>query len=195
MYKTDTRVWKHSLIFHPLPLADAVLIELTPKGDRRGKFTRLFCFDELKEIKSEFNIVQINHSYTKRKGTIRGLHFQFTPKAEIKMITCIRGKVFDVLVDLRKGSRTYLKWHSVELSRGNNRMIYIPKGFAHGFQTLEEDSELLYFHSDYYSPGHEGGLMYDDDKLKIKWPLDVSEISERDKSYKNIKDEFGGLTL
>lgn len=183
------------MIFHPLPLNDALIIELIPKGDSRGKFTRFFCSNELKEINSEFNIVQINHSYTQRKGTIRGLHFQYPPKAEIKMITCISGKVFDVLVDLRKESSTYLKWHCVELSSDNNRMIYIPKGFAHGFQTLEDDSELLYFHSEFYSPDYEGGIMYNDKQLKIDWPLDVSEISERDMNYINIESDFKGIEL
>ena len=183
------------MIFHPLSLDDALIIELTPKVDNRGKFTRFFCFNELKEINSEFNIVQINHSYTQRKGTIRGLHFQYPPKAEIKMINCISGKVFDVLVDLRKESSTYLKWQCVELSRDNNRIIYIPKGFAHGFQTLEDDSELLYFHSEFYSPDYEGGIMYNDKQLKIKWPLDVSEISERDMYYMNIEGNFKGIEL
>ncbi|MEW5815845.1 MAG: dTDP-4-dehydrorhamnose 3,5-epimerase [Spirochaetota bacterium] len=181
--------------FFPLSPTGAYYIELDPKGDARGSFTRLLCMDELKKIGHIKQIVQVNHSYSQSKGTIRGLHFQYQPYEEIKLVICIRGKVFDVIVDLRSGSPTFLKWQSLELSMENRRMMYIPEGFAHGFQTLEDETELLYFHTAYYAPDYEGGVLYNDQKLGIAWPLAASEISARDLKHKKIADDFKGIEL
>lgn len=166
-----------------LPLQDAFIIELEPFKDDRGLFARVFCQNELRNILCDKNIVQINHSLTRQKGAIRGMHFQYSPKSEIKMVKCLRGSVFDVMIDLRQDSSTFLKWHGEMLSAENMKMMYIPEGFAHGFQTLEENCELLYFHTEFYSPEHEGGVRYDDPKIGISWPLEVTDVSERDKNH------------
>lgn len=169
--------------FNPLPLQDAYIIESNPYEDHRGKFCRLFCQEELKQIGHHKQIVQINHSLTKQKGTVRGMHYQKPPKAEIKMVKCLKGEVFDVIVDLRKDSSTFLKWHGEILSSENLKTMYIPEGFAHGFQVLESDSELLYFHTEFYDPMYEAGIRYNDPKLNITWLLEPINISEKDQNY------------
>ena len=169
--------------FHPLSLSNAYTIELEPRGDERGRFTRLFCAGELKEIGHTKPIVNVNHSYTRKKGTIRGMHFQYPPDSEIKIVKCIRGAIWDCIVDIRKDSPTYLKWEGVELTEDNDRMIYIPEGFAHGFQSLCDDVEMIYFHTEYYKKSSEGGLKFDDPKIGITWQLPVTEISQRDLSF------------
>ncbi len=171
------------------------LLLITPQmhTDERGEFGRIFCKKEFYTECVDFNIKQVNHSITKRKGSLRGMHFQYPPKCESKLVKCVKGKVFDVVVDIRRGSSTFLQWVSVELSEDNRQMLYIPVGFAHGFQTLENNSELIYFHSDYYSPGLEGGLKYNDPILSISWPLSVTETSKRDCKHKCINDEFEGI--
>lgn len=171
------------------------IIDLEPIQDDRGKFQRIFCMDEFNQIHHEKNIVQINKSLTKKKGAVRGLHFQYPPKAEIKIITCLSGSVFDVAVDIRKDSPTYLKWHGEILAAENEKMIYIPEGFAHGFQTLNEDSELLYLHTEFYSPKHEGGIRFDDPKINIEWPLEITMVSNRDKQFKLLDKSFKGLSV
>ncbi|MFX1363487.1 MAG: dTDP-4-dehydrorhamnose 3,5-epimerase [Promethearchaeota archaeon] len=171
------------------------IIKLEPIQDERGRFQRIFCKDELNKIILKKNIVQINHSITKQKGTVRGLHFQFPPKAEIKIITCLRGSVFDVSVDLRKNSPTFLKWHSEILSSDNKKVFFIPEGYAHGFQTLEENSELLYLHTEFYSPENEGGIRYDDPKINIEWPIEITLVSKRDKHFKLLNEKFQGLSI
>jgi len=163
--------------------------------DNRGKFSRLICTNELKGIGHFENFVQINHSSTKQHGSIRGLHFQVPPVAEIKIVKCIKGSVFDVIVDIRRSSPTFLCWYGHNLSEQNMKMMYIPKGFAHGYQTLVPDSELIYFHTEYYSPDHEGALHYNDPQLLIEWPLPVGSISERDASYPFIDEVFEGLDI
>jgi dTDP-4-dehydrorhamnose 3,5-epimerase len=135
----------------------------------------------------------MNHSFTKAKGSIRGMHYQYPPNTEIKVARCISGAVFDVIIDLRKGSKTFLHWVSTELSAEKKNMIYIPEGFAHGFQTLTENCELIYFHSEYYAAGNEGGIRYNDPFLKIKWPLTVTEVSDRDNNNPLIDHNFKGL--
>ncbi len=169
------------------------IIDLETIQDDRGKFQRIFCMDEFNQIHHEKKIVQINHSLTKKKGAVRGLHFQYPPKAEIKIITCLSGSVFDVAVDIRKDSPTYLKWHGEILASENEKMIYIPEGFAHGFQTLNEDSELLYLHTEFYSPEHEGGIRFDDPKINVEWPLEITMVSNRDKQFKLLDKSFKGL--
>lgn len=174
-------------------LKDLYIIQSEPFEDDRGRFYRILCKNELKEIGHTKEIVQINHSLTTQKGTIRGMHFQYPPKAEIKFVKCINGKVFDVAIDLRKNSPTFLEWYGELLSAKNLKMMYIPEGFAHGFQTLEENSELLYFHTEFYSPKHEGGIRYNDPLIGINWPLEVSYLSEKDKNYKLLNESFEGI--
>ncbi len=163
--------------------------------DERGYLSRLFCFEELKRKKISFNIKQINLTLTKKKGTIRGLHYQLPPHSEIKIVTCIKGEIFDVIVDLRKGSPTFLKKYSLKLSQKNMKSLVIPKGFAHGFQALKDNCEILYFHSASYKPAFEDGLNFNDPKLSIKWPLKLEKISKRDKSFKLITSKFEGMKI
>ncbi|MDR2345104.1 MAG: dTDP-4-dehydrorhamnose 3,5-epimerase [Planctomycetaceae bacterium] len=181
--------------FVPLKQQGAYCIELDLRGDDRGRFTRLFCAGELKQIGHTKPIVNVNHSFTQQRGTIRGLHFQYPPDCEIKIVKCIRGAVWDCIVDIRKGSSTFLKWDAVELTDNNNRMIYVPEGFAHGFQTLSDNAELLYFHTNFYVPQNEGGLRFDDPVLNIDWSLPTKFMSERDKQHQLIAPEFEGVSL
>lgn len=171
------------LRIHPLPLAGLALIETAPFEDARGAFARFFCAEELAELNLPGPPVQINHSLTRTVGAVRGLHFQRPPKAEAKIIRCLRGRVFDVAVDIRKDSPTFLKWHAVELSAANMLAYHLPQGFAHGFQVLEPDSELLYLHTEFYNPEHEGGLRHDDPALAISWPLPACDLSARDAEH------------
>ena len=170
-------------------------ITLTPVEDHRGAFDRLFCQRELKEVIGNRQIVQINHSRTATVGAIRGLHYQYPPVAEMKLIRCLKGKVWDVAVDLRSGSPTFLSWHAEELSASNKRMMVIPEGCAHGFQVLEPNSELLYLHTSFYRPEYEGGIRYNDPEIIINWPLPVSDISQRDQNHPLINENYPGLIL
>jgi len=169
--------------FNEIFLKGAYLIELTPFIDERGVFTRLFCEQELTAIGHYKKIVQINHSLNKQQGTVRGLHFQKSPHAEIKIVRCIHGRIWDVIVDIRKDSPTFLQWFGVELSLESYNAIYIPGGFAHGFQTLTDNAQLLYFHTEFYHPASEGGLRFNDPSLKIDWKQEVTDISTRDQHY------------
>lgn len=177
------------------PLQDAFIIEPEPFRDNRGLFARIFCQHELQSILHGKNIVQINHSMTRQKGAIRGMHFQRPPRAEIKMVKCLRGSVFDVIIDLRQDSSAFLKWHGEKLSAENMKMMYIPKGFAHGFQTLEQNLELLYLHTEFYSPEYESGIRYDDPSLNISWPIEVTDISLRDQNHPLLSSEFKGIKI
>lgn len=179
--------------FIEAPLSKAYVIEVEPFLDERGLFARIFCQEEFGQIGFHKQIVQINHSITRKKGAIRGMHFQRPPACETKLIRCIQGRVFDVMIDLRADSPTFLRHYGVELSRENMRMAYIPEGFAHGFQTLTEDAELIYHHSAFYSPQHEHGLRYDDPALAINWPLPARAISLKDQSYPLITETFKGF--
>nr|WP_321514106.1 dTDP-4-dehydrorhamnose 3,5-epimerase [uncultured Pseudodesulfovibrio sp.] len=174
------------MIKTPLKLKGLHLIETEPFKDHRGQFARLFCVRELEEIGLDKPIVQINHSVTRTKGAIRGMHFQLPPHAEIKIVRCIRGACFDVAVDMRKDSNTYLQWHGEILTESNNRAMYIPEGFAHGFQAMEPDTELLYLHTEFYTQGSEDGVGFDDPAIGIQWPLPPTDISEKDKKHKRI---------
>ena len=176
-------------------LRDLKVIESASDSDERGSFARLFCADELSHLLGHNQIKQINHSCTRGRGTVRGLHYQRAPYCEVKFVRCIKGKIWDVVVDLRKNSTTFLKWFAEELSQDNARMMMIPNGFAHGFQVLEPNSELIYIHTEYYKPEAEGGLMFDDPCLAIKWPLKAINLSERDKSHLLIDKDFNGITL
>ena len=162
--------------------------------DERGSFSRIYCHEELKEI-DNINIKQVNHSYSKEKGTTRGMHYQYNPDCEVKIIKCLKGSIFDVVIDIRKDSPTFLNYFSIELSSENQEMIYIPKGFAHGFQTLEDDTELLYLHSNTYTPDNEGALNINDPLLNISWPLDFTNISKKDLEHKFIDSTFKGIEI
>jgi dTDP-4-dehydrorhamnose 3,5-epimerase len=181
------------MIFTPTTLKGVYVIDPEPVSDSRRWFARTFCKDEFKQIGHTKEWVQMNHSFTKTKGTIRGMHYQPPPHGEIKMVRCITGKVWDVVVDLRKDSETFLQWIAVELSSENKKMIYIPEGIAHGFQTLVDDCELLYHHSHSYTPGVEKGIRYNDPVVNIQWPLSLTEISERDISHSLLTNSFKGI--
>ncbi|HRO85728.1 MAG TPA: dTDP-4-dehydrorhamnose 3,5-epimerase [Niabella sp.] len=181
------------MIFSSTPLKGSYIIEPERFIDNRGWLARYFCKKEFEKINHNKEWVQMNHSFTTKKGTIRGMHYQVAPYREIKMIRCIAGVVFDVIVDLRKDSPTFLKWFAIELSAQNKKMIYIPEGFAHGFQSLSDDAELLYHHSEYYTPGAEGGIKYDDLLIKIEWPLPVSVISVKDSAHPYLNNNFKGI--
>jgi len=180
---------------HQTPITDLVVVESTSLGDNRGCFARLYCESSLSSIIGNRAIVQINYSYTEIIGTIRGLHFQYPPHAEMKLVRCLKGKIWDVAIDLRPNSSTYMCWHAQELSPQNAYMLVIPEGFAHGFQTLEAGCELLYLHTASFSPELEGGLRYDDPKLSITWPLPLADISVRDASHAYINSSFKGIEL
>lgn len=178
------------MIFSATTLPGSYVIELATVGDQRGWFARTFCKKEFAQIGHQKEWVQMNHSYTALKGTLRGMHYQKPPCGEIKMVRCIAGAVYDVMVDLRKDSATYLHWFGTEISAVNKKMVYIPEGFAHGFQTLSDDAELIYHHSQYFTPGAEEGIMYNDVAICIQWPLPLTEISERDRFHPVIDSNF-----
>ena len=180
---------------NPTPLEGLRVIQRQAIGDNRGFLSRLFCSKELADAGWTWPIRQINHTATAAQGTVRGMHFQLPPKAEAKLVSCIRGAVWDVVVDLRKGSPTFLQWHAEELSSANLRAMLIPPGFAHGFQTLEPDSELIYLHSEAYDPALERGLNPRDPSLAIPWPLDISNVSQRDLGHSMIAADFSGVDL
>lgn len=177
------------------PLAGLYEIRHIPICDARGCFTRLFCEQELESIRPGLHFTQINLSETCGSGILRGLHYQSPPAAEAKLIRCLRGRVFDVAVDLRAGSSTFLHWFAVELSADNNRAVFIPEGFAHGFQALDEEVQLLYMHTLSWTPACEAGIRHDDPSLDIDWPLPVAGLSERDRGYAFIDTNWHGVAL
>lgn len=182
------------MTFIETPLKGAYLIEINPFPDNRGSFARTFCKNEFRQIGHEKEFVQSNHSITHQKGTIRGMHYQKPPFSEIKLIRCIRGRIYDVIIDIRQGSSTFLDFYGVELSEDNNLQLYIPEGFAHGFQTLADNSQLIYQHTSFYQPGYEGGIKYSDPAVSIGWPLKVTCISEKDNNYEYLNN-FNGIKL
>jgi dTDP-4-dehydrorhamnose 3,5-epimerase len=163
------------------------IIELNKINDKRGFFLNLFEKDFYLKNLIDIELSQVNFSFNYKKGTLRGLHFQKEPFSEAKIISCLKGKIFDVAVDLRKNSLTYGQWHGIELSENKNKILYIPKGFAHGFQTLINNTEVMYFMSGKYSKKNESGLVWNDPLLKIKWPLKPTVISEKDKKLSKFK--------
>ena len=171
------------MIFTETKLNDAYVIELDKKGDERGFFSRTFDSQIFKEHGLNPNVRQCNVSYSKTKGTLRGLHFQLPPFQEAKFLRCVRGKIYDVIVDLRKNSSTYKQWFGIELSAENYNMLYAPEGFAASFQTLTNDVELIYQVSQEYNPKYERGLRWNDPEFNIKWPLEPTVMSEKDKSW------------
>jgi len=159
------------------------VITAEPREDERGYFSRVFAKEELKKLGVSYSIVHINRSLTKEKGTIRGLHFQKKSRAEDKIIQCLEGKIFDVAVDLRKNSKTYGLWIGKVLDSKSKKMLLVPKGCAHGFQTLEKNSIVEYFVTEYYSPSHELGIRYNDPYFSIKWPIKKAILSEKDQNW------------
>ncbi len=170
-------------------------IDRKPIGDDRGFLCRLYSDNEISRFGFSKGIAQINHTMTVKCGTVRGMHFQHPPHAEVKLVLCIRGSVYDVAVDLRAGSPTFLRWHGEILSADNNRALLIPEGFAHGFQSLEDNVELIYLHSAAYEPAAEGGVHHADPRINIDWPLPVADLSARDNSHDMIGDDFEGILL
>lgn len=181
-------------VFFNKSLPGLVVVQRMAVEDHRGFLSRIFCGDEFIEAGVNKQIVQINHTYTKMKGTVRGLHFQCPPYAETKLITCLKGIVFDVAVDLRKGSPTFLQWYGEVISAVNRRSLLVPEGFAHGFQTLTKDCELVYLHTAPYRPDSERGVRYNDPAIGIVWPLEIVDLSQRDASYP-LLENFEGIEI
>ncbi len=172
------------------PFSGLKVLQRKPIGDSRGYLERLFCSEELQALDSYKHIAQINRTLTASRGTVRGMHFQRPPHAETKFVSCLRGEVFDVAVDLRHNSPTFLHWHAEVLSADNHKTFVIPEGFAHGFQTLTDDCEMLYFHTTAYQPGAEAGLNAQDPQLAIAWPLLVAGLSPRDATHPFLGNDF-----
>lgn len=171
------------MIFRETPLAGAYLVELDERADERGFFARAWCARELEAQGLSSYVAQINLSLNHHQGTLRGMHYQVAPHEEVKLVRCIRGALYDVIIDLRAGSATHGEWFGAELSADNRRMLYVPAGFAHGFQTLTDGTEALYQVSEFYTPGAERGVRYDDPAFAIRWPLPVTTISEKDANW------------
>lgn len=176
-------------------IAGVWVVKSTAFQDSRGAFARLFCARELQDILGQRTIVQINHSETHSVGAVRGLHFQHAPHAEMKIVRCLKGRVFDVAVDLRQGSATFLKWTAVELSPESGCALVIPEGCAHGFQVIEEGSQLLYLHTAFYTPDAEGAVRFDDPQINVAWPLVPTDLSARDQNHPYLEKNFKGLVL
>ena len=178
-----------------MPIQGLKLLQRKLVSDDRGYLERMFCSEELKSLVLGKNIVQINHTLTAKRGTVRGMHFQHSPHAETKFVSCLRGEVFDVAVDLRLGSPTFLQWHAEILSADNHKTLVIPEGFAHGFQTLTEDCQMLYLHTTAYRADAEGGLNARDPRIAIQWPLPIAEQSARDSAHSVVSDDFSGVAV
>lgn len=181
------------LTVNPTPFTGVYTIDTDAFHDHRGAFARWFDDKELEDILGDQHIVNVNYSRTVHKGSIRGMHFQFPPDTETKLVRCIRGRILDVIVDIREGSPTFLQHFSAELSEDNMRLLCVPKGFAHGFQSLEDDSEIMYLVTNYYSPENECGLNPLDPKLNIEWPLPIADMSDKDKGRAHLTDSFKGI--
>jgi len=180
---------------HTTPLEGLMVIHRKPITDERGFLSRFYCAGAFRRIGLEKPIIQINHTLTWKRGTVRGLHFQCPPYAEWKIVSCLRGEVFDVAVDIRKDSPTFLHWHSEILTAGNQKSFSIPEGFAHGFQTLTDDCELLYFHTAAFEPDAEGSLNVNDPRIGISWPVVMTDMSDRDRSHPFIDFDYQGVSL
>lgn len=174
-------------------LKGAFIIDIEKKGDNRGFFARTFCKNEFEEHGLNTDIVQSNIAFSKHKGTLRGMHFQYPPASESKLVSCTRGKIIDIIIDLRPESNTFLEHISVELSEDNYRAIYVPERFAHGYQVLTENSVTSYQVGEFYTPEANGGLPFNDPQFNLEWPIEVTQLSENDsnwKPYQEIKDEI-----
>lgn len=169
--------------FTETPLGGAFLIDLEPVEDERGFFARTYCEEEFRRRGLDARIAQCSMAFSRRRGTLRGMHYQREPYAEVKLVRCTRGSVYDVIIDLRPHSPTFRHWLGAELTAANRRMLYIPTGFAHGYQTLEDETEITYQMSVPYHPEAAAGVRWDDPAFGVRWPLAVSVIAERDRSY------------
>jgi len=178
------------MILSNTPLAGAFLIDLERRGDKRGSFARLFCEREFAERGLTSRIVQSNTSFNASKGTLRGMHYQLPPKAETKIVRCIRGALWDVVLDLREHSTTFGRWFGAELTAENRRMMYVPKGFAHGFVTLADDTEAFYFVDEFYAPDLERGIRWNDPRFGIDWPIEPATISDKDRNYPDFDPAY-----
>ena len=173
--------------FHPTPLNGAYTIELEKRGDDRGFFARAFCQREFEAAGVPMSAVQMNNALSAKAGTLRGMHYQLPPAAEIKVVRCIRGALYDVIIDLRPGSPTHARWIGINLSADSYQMLYAPEGFAHGYQTLTDDAEMYYTTSAFYAPSAARGVRYDDPAFGIRWPLPVSMISDADRRWPDYR--------
>jgi dTDP-4-dehydrorhamnose 3,5-epimerase len=181
------------MIFQRTPLEDAFLIDLSRREDERGFFARVFCANEFEAAGLTANFVQINNSLSSRAGTLRGMHYQLAPAAEAKVVRCIRGALWDCIVDLRPSSPTYGQWTGATLSADNRTMLYVPAGFAHGFITLTDDTEALYLVSAFYAPEYERGLRWNDPRFGIAWPREPTEISAKDSNWPLFDPAYHGV--
>ena len=177
-----------------LDIPGSALVHACPRADERGAFARWFCQDELSDCIGDRTIVNMNYSRTEDVGAVRGMHAQRSPALEMKLVRCTRGAVFDVIVDLRLGSPTFLHWRGETLSAENMKMFVVPEGVAHGFQVLEPGSEMLYLHTAFYAPDAEVGVRFDDPKLAIGWPMPATVVSERDRAHPLIDACFQGIS-
>jgi len=181
------------MIFTETKLAGAFLVSIKELTDDRGFFGRSWCKKEMEDHGLNGNVVQSNTSFSKKKGTIRGMHYQRHPFEETKLIRCTKGAIFDVIVDLRPDSPTFLQWFGAELTEENHKMVYVPENFAHGFITLEDDSEVTYLVTEYYTPGAEAGIRYNDPMLNIDWPTQATVVSEKDQSHPDFDESVLSL--
>ena len=176
--------------FHKTPLAGAHLIELEKRGDDRGFFARVFCEREFDAQGLVNRFVQVNNSLSKNKGTLRGMHYQLSPAAEVKLVRCIRGAIWDAIIDLRKGSPTFGKWFGAEINEDNRLMMYVPRGFAHAILTLADDTEAMYFVSEFYAPDKERGIRWNDPRFDVEWPISPTDISAKDAAWPDFDPAF-----
>ena len=181
------------MIFTETKLKGAFIIDVERREDSRGYFARAFCQQEFEAHGLKPMIAQANLAFNRKQGTLRGMHFQFPPAAETKLVRCTRGAILDIIVDLRPESHTYLQHVAVELTEDNQRALYVPERFAHGYQTLRDSTETSYQVGEFYAPGFEGGLLYSDPKLNLRWPLPVSSISEKDTLWKPLSEQEAEL--
>lgn len=179
----------------PTPIAGLMIAETEARADNRGFFRRAFCAPSLQQHGIDFTTVQANMSYTQKRGTLRGLHYQTGAAPEAKVFRCIRGAVFDMTVDMREGSATFLQSYGIELSAANAKALVIPPGLAHGFLTLEDDTEALYLTSHAYAPEHEQALRFDDPRVKMNWPFAPTVISDRDRTIADLPADFTGVRI
>lgn len=181
--------------FTPTPLSELKLVQRKAIEDHRGFLSRFYCADEFRLAGIIKPIAQINHTFTRKKGAVRGLHFQHPPHAETKLVSCLKGEIWDVAVDLRRDSSTFLQWYGEILSATNRKSMLIPEGYAHGFQALTEDCELIYLHTAAHHPEAEGALNVADPRLSISWPLPIDDLSERDRNHPFISQDYQGIVL
>ncbi len=181
------------MLFHETPLAGAYTIDLEKRGDDRGFFARLFCAQEFEDHGLVSKFVQVNNSLSSKAGVLRGLHYQLPPSSEVKVVRCVSGSLYDFIVDLRPDSPTFMKSFGAELTAENRKMMYVPRGFAHGFLTLKDQTEAVYLVSDFYDPKSERGIRFDDPTIGLELPAPVLEISDKDRSWPSLGGGFHNL--